>query len=195
MGDRLGIFGGTFNPIHHGHLVAVQESMLEVSLDRVLFVPTHNPPHKPSPKVSSTHRTRMTERALRNNDRMKVSRIELEREGPSYSINTIEALRKKYPDDRFYLMIGGDELVQFTEWKDWESILNQCDLIGMNRPGTDENQSTDHDVMDNTRFVDIPEIEISSTLIRNRLQDGQPAEFFLPESVHEYIKEHQLYRS
>jgi len=169
--------------------------MLEVSLDRVLFVPTHNPPHKPSPEVDASHRIRMTEIALRKDERMTVSRVELEREGPSYTIDTIEVLRDEYPDDRLFLMIGGDELVQFKEWRNWESILRQSELIGMNRPGTDENRAADRDVMDNAQFVEIPEIEISSTLVRKRLRSGQPVDYFLPESVREYIREHQLYRS
>ncbi len=169
--------------------------MFETSLDRVIFVPTHNPPHKSSPAVNASHRTRITELALRNNDRMTVSRVELEREGPSYTIDTIETLREEYSGDRLFLMVGGDELVQFKEWKNWEAILRQCQLIGMNRPGTDENQATDPDVMKNTRFVDIPEIEISSTLVRKRLRNDQPVNYFLPESVRNYIHEQQLYQS
>jgi nicotinate-nucleotide adenylyltransferase len=137
----------------------------------------------------------MTEIALRKDERMTVSRVELEREGPSYTIDTIEVLRDEYPDDRLFLMIGGDELVQFKEWRNWESILRQSELIGINRPGTDENRAADRDVMDNAQFVEIPEIEISSTLVRKRLRSGQPVDYFLPESVREYIREHQLYRS
>lgn len=195
MDDRLGLFGGTFNPIHHGHLVAVQETMLELSLDRVLLLPTHNPPHKESPMVDASHRARMTERAVRDDDRLTVSRVELEREDPSYTIDTIEELRNEYPEETFVLMIGGDELVQFTEWKDWQAILEECELVGMNRPGTDETQSADPDVMDRARFVDVPEIEISSTVIRERLRKGQPAKYFLPESVRQYIRKHDLYQS
>jgi nicotinate-nucleotide adenylyltransferase len=195
LDDRLGLFGGTFNPIHHGHLVALQETMLELSLDRVLLIPTHNPPHKESPEVDASHRARMTELAVQDDDFLTVSRVELEREGPSYTIHTLQALRDNHPEESFVLLIGGDELVQFTEWKDWDAILQECDLVGMNRPGTDEVQSADPDVMDNVRYVDIPEIEISSTMIRKRLRNDRPAEYFLPESVRDYIDKHDLYRS
>lgn len=168
--------------------------MVQVSLDRVLLVPTHNPPHKPSPSVTTDHRLEMVRRATRGDDRMEVSAVETKRDGPSYTVDTLRVLRENQPEDEFFLMIGGDELESFTEWHEWEAILRECTLLAMKRPGTDVS-SANRDVLEESRVVDVPEVNVSSTLVRERLGQGRPAGYFLPESVRAYVREHDLYRT
>lgn len=166
--------------------------MIRASLDRVLLVPTHRPPHKPNPSISSEHRTEMVRRAIRQDDHMSVSTVETERDEPSYTVDTLRDFQERYPRDDFFLMIGGDELEAFTEWHEWEAILKRCSLLAMKRPGTDVSSADDR-VLEKSNVVDVPEVNVSSTLIRERLKEDQPAWYFLPESVRNYVHEHGLY--
>lgn len=186
----VGLFGGTFNPIHHGHLIAVQEAAFDLNLDRVCLIPTASPPHKDAPDVSPDHRYEMVERAVHDRNQVKASSIELELDGPSYTINTINALQNK--SDRFFLLIGADELINFTRWHQWSDILDRVNLVALNRPGFDLT-SISESLAKQTEFVEIPQIQISSSFIRQRFSQNEPVRSFLPARVYNYILEHNLY--
>ncbi len=192
MNSRLGLFGGTFNPIHHGHLIAVQETANKLSLDSTLLVPNHHPPHREEPDVGVEDRARMTELAISGDSSMNLSRIEIERDGPSYTVETVKRVKEKYCPDSLFLLVGADQLLQFREWYRWETILNCCRVVGMSRPGFDR-QAVSDDVLGHSKFVEIPEIDISSSIIRSRLRGNEFARYFLPESVRDYIRDNELY--
>lgn len=192
MSARLGLFGGSFNPIHHGHLIAVQEAFQRLDLKTVIFVPTHNPPHKAAPEVSTHHRLFMTELATTENKHFTVSGIELQREGPSYTITTLRSFKHQHPDDKLCLLIGADELAQFQEWKDWNKLLEEFTVVGLKRPGFDRDSITET-VLERSQFIQIPEVQISSSMIRERFRNNTPVRYFLPGAVWNYIREHKLY--
>lgn len=191
---RVGWFGGTFNPIHVGHLLAVQEAAHRLDLPRVVFIPTHRPPHKQTPRVSTKHRLQMTRLAVRSNPLFDVSDVETRREGPSYTVQTLEDLDDTYATSRQYFLTGADELIDFKNWHRWEHILERVQMVGMNRPGFPVREVPDP-VRDRTRFVEVPSIDVSSSEIRNRVKRSAPVRYFVPDIVHDYIQEHGLYRA
>ncbi|MFB6345169.1 MAG: nicotinate-nucleotide adenylyltransferase [bacterium] len=193
MSDPLGLFGGMFNPIHHGHRVAVQETAHQLSIDSVLFLPTSNPPHKDAPDIDPKHRIKMTELALEDKEAFSVSTIEFETKEPSYTYRTLEKLKSKYPERELVFMTGSDELVQFTEWYHWDELLDEFTIVGMSRPGFEAEEISER-VRKRCRLVEIPDIQISSSLIRTRLSNGAPAQYFLPDAVWNYIDNHGLYQ-
>lgn len=156
--------------------------MIELDLNSIIFIPTHDPPHRSTPDVSTKNRIEMTRKATAPNDKFEVSELERDLGGPSYTIKTIEHLKDRYPEDELHWVIGADELVDFREWHEWKKLLDACQIIGMNRPGFDLNSIADP-VKNAVKFVRIPAIEISSTEIRQRLRRGRPIQYLLPESV------------
>lgn len=190
--DRLGVFGGTFNPLHHGHLIAVQEASHQLGLAEVLFVPAPRPPHRDAPGVDPNHRLEMTRRALQDRDAFRVSDVEYHREGPSYTVDTLRALSEDHPDRDLVLLVGADELVQFRSWHRWEAVLERAEVVGMSRPGFERSEVPDP-VRGRCFFVETPEVDVSSTRVRRRIREGAPARSFVPRSVWEYIREHGLY--
>jgi nicotinate-nucleotide adenylyltransferase len=194
LSSRLGLFGGTFNPIHHGHLIAVQETMRALGLDSTQLIPTHHPPHREEPNVDADSRARMTELAVSDDPNLSTSRIEMERDGPSYTVETVELVNQELPNQSLFLLIGADELLQFREWHRWEDLMDLCTIVGMSRPGFNP-EKVDEDLLDRCEFANIPEIEISSSTIRTRLRNHEPVRYFLPAPVRHYINQHGLYRS
>ncbi len=190
--NRMGVFGGTFNPLHHGHLIAVQEAAHELGLAGVLFVPAPRPPHRDPPEVKANHRLEMTRRALEGHGVFRVSDVEYRREDPSYTVDTLEVLADEDPDRDLVLLVGADELIQFRSWHRWETVLERAEVVGMNRPGFEREEVPDA-VLRRCSFVEVPEVDVSSTRIRRRLRAGDPARSFVPGSVWEYIREHGLY--
>lgn len=188
----LGLFGGTFNPIHVGHLLSVQEVADRLDLERVLFIPTHRPPHKDTPEVPTEHRLEMTRRAIQSNDRFEVSDLETELEGPSYSFNTVKDIRSRYPNHALFFLTGADELIDFPSWHRWRELLDMIQLVGMNRPGFPRDQ-VDEEVRSRTTFVEVPSVDVSSSGIRSRRRQGRPIRYFVPESVWEFITKNDLY--
>lgn len=193
MSARLGLFGGAFNPIHHGHLIAVQETAHQLEMDRVLFIPTGKPPHKEKPDVSSDARLEMTRRAIQDYDVFETSTLELDSDAPSYTYETLRTLEQEYPERELTFMTGSDELLQFTEWHEWDALLDEFTVVGMSRPGFEPAEVPDT-VKQRSRFVKIPDVQISSTMIRDRLSTGEPVRFFLPKSVWNFINDNGLYR-
>ncbi|SDZ34434.1 nicotinate-nucleotide adenylyltransferase [Proteiniborus ethanoligenes] len=199
---KYGIMGGTFDPIHAGHLVIAEEIRYKFNLDKVIFIPAGNPPHKDSRKVtSSNHRYQMALLATISNPYFDISSIELEREGITYTIDTIMELKKCCGDGaEFYFITGADSLLQLSTWKDVDKLLSICKFVAATRPGFQmskiETKVKELESKYNRSIytVTVPALQISSTDIRNRIKNGMTVKYLLPESVEAYIIKHKLYQ-
>jgi nicotinate-nucleotide adenylyltransferase len=190
---RLGIMGGTFDPIHHGHLVAASEVATEFELDEVVFVPTGAPWQKAERDVSPPeHRYLMTVIATASNPGFWVSRVDIDRPGPTYTIDTIRDLAAQYPDAELYFITGADALAQILSWKDAEEALTLARFIGVTRPGYE--LSAEHLPHDTATLIDVPAMAISSSDCRARVEGGHPIWYLVPDGVVQYINKHGLYR-
>jgi nicotinate-nucleotide adenylyltransferase len=200
---RLGLMGGTFDPVHYGHLVTAEEARVQFDLERVLFVPNRFPPHKALNDVTDPeHRHRMTALAVTGNDRFAVSRIEIDRPGPSYTIDTISELRDAYEARDLFYITGADAILQIVrgEWERSAELLTLCQFIAASRPGfpIDAHDLRRYNItgraLDNLHVIEIPALAISSTDIRSRVAAGRPIRYLLPDAVAAYIADHGLYR-
>lgn len=192
--------GGTFDPIHYGHLLMAEEARQAFSLDYVVFVPNGLPAHKKAYHVTDPeHRYNMTALAIESNPCFSISRIEIERSGPSYSIDTIRHFRQIYPDlDELYFITGADAIMQILTWHDYPNLVKQCKFIAVTRPGFMLDQLkhiTDAEFLKKVSFLSIPLLEISSTDIRNRMAIGKSVKYLTPDSVIAYIKEESLFKN
>ena len=192
---KIAIMGGTFNPIHHGHLLCAEQVRDGLEYDKILFVPSARPPHKSQPDmVSAEHRYQMVLLATTNNQNFEVSRIELDRKGPSYTIQTIRTLRNNYGTSTdLAWIIGADSLIEYKIWKDFDGVLEQCTMIATTRPNYDL-QRVPSEIRNRVITYRITGIDISATEIRKRIQNNLSIQYLVPDSVAEYIYEHQLYR-
>ncbi len=199
---KIGIMGGTFDPVHYGHLMTAGEARWRFGLSVVVFVPNRHPPHKEPHDVSDPeHRYLMTFLATATNPHFAVSRIEVDRPGPSYTIDTVRELRRLMPEDELFYITGADALEQILrgEWRETEQLLGLCQFIGANRPGyhlDPEQWSSNHRLrpyLDNVHTMEIPAMAISSTDIRARVREGRPITYLAPEPVEGYIAKHGLY--
>jgi nicotinate-nucleotide adenylyltransferase len=186
--------GGTFDPIHHGHLVAASEAATRFSLDEVIFVPTGQPWQKQRFAVSSAeHRYLMTVIATASNPDFTVSRVDLERPGPTYTIDTLRDLRAERGSDAdLYFITGADALAQILTWKDSDELFELAHFIGVTRPGHD--LSGDGLPADRVSLLEVPAMAISSTACRARVSRGEPVWYLVPDGVVQYIAKHRLYR-
>lgn len=197
MGRRLGVMGGTFDPIHHGHLLTAEEALVQFDLERVIFVPTGRPWMKEEVAVSPAEdRHLMTVIATASNPRFAVSRIEIDREGPTYTVDTIRMLADENPDAELFFITGADAILEIFHWKDPDEILSLAHFIAATRPGYDiaafeKEAPTSHPKV---TVMDIPALAISSTDIRRRVRDGRPIRYLVPEGVKSYIEKAGLYR-
>jgi len=189
---RIGVFGGSFDPIHIGHLAIAQEALWQCDLDIVLFIVTAHPPHKKKPEASVEHRLKMVEIAIGDEPDFHPSLIEIERGGASYTAETLNQLRHMYPEAAFYLIVGADSAIDFSTWKDPESVIEMAKIVVAPRPGFDLSQM-EPKLRGKAEVFKCPTLELSSTMIRRRLNDGQPIRFLVPKSVERYIREHGLY--
>ncbi|WP_071395838.1 nicotinate-nucleotide adenylyltransferase [Bacillus tuaregi] len=186
---KIGILGGTFNPPHLGHLIIANEVQIQLEFDEIWFMPNQEPPHKETLNgVSGQHRAEMIRRAIANNPKFKLQLIELERPGRSYTYDTMKLLTEKN-DDRFYFIIGADMIEYLPNWYKIEELVQLVTFVGVNRPEYDK--QSDYPII----YVDVPNIEISSLMIRNRIKNGKNARYFIPDSVMEYIEENRLYET
>jgi nicotinate-nucleotide adenylyltransferase len=190
---RLGIFGGTFNPPHTGHLVVAEHIRRRLALDKVYFVPSYISPHKRRGEEKlAEHRLKMIRLATKGNPHFEVSDIELKRKGTSYTFETVEDFRKKYPNAELYLIIGADNFAEFYTWKNPSKILDLASLIVMNRPGH-RLHSVRRSVANAARIVMVPSIEIASSTIRKMIRKGDSVAYLLPKAVAQYVHRHGLY--
>jgi nicotinate-nucleotide adenylyltransferase len=190
---RVGIMGGTFDPIHHGHLVAASEVATLFHLDEVIFVPTGEPWQKSQRRVSpAEHRYLMTVIATASNPRFWVSRVDIDRPGPTFTIDTTRDIRDQRPRAELFFITGADALAQILSWKDAGEALQLARFVGVTRPGYD--LTDDHLPSDAVTLVDVPAMAISSSDCRERVEDRRPVWYLVPDGVVQYINKHRLYR-
>lgn len=190
---KTGIFGGAFDPIHYGHLVNAETVRSDYHLDRIIFIPSKYTKKKGiDALVPAEDRFAMAVLATEAVNEFEVSRIELDRDGPSYTADTVNILKEQYPDEQLYLIIGSDALDTIANWRKSESLLEQVTLIALRRPGNAPLQFADN-VNFTVLYPDNPMVDISSTSIRERLYNGKSVRFMLPDSVIDYIRVHDLY--
>jgi nicotinate-nucleotide adenylyltransferase len=193
MTRRVGIMGGTFDPIHHGHLVAASEVSNLYGLDEVIFVPTGEPWQKSERRVSTAeHRYLMAVIATASNPRFWVSRVDIDRSGPTYTIDTIRDIALQRPDADLYFITGADALAQILSWKDAADALRLAKFVGVTRPGYD--LTDEHLPRDSVTLLDVPAMAISSSDCRDRVAAGRPVWYLVPDGVVQYISKHRLYR-
>jgi nicotinate-nucleotide adenylyltransferase len=192
---RVGVMGGTFDPIHHGHLVAASEVQAWFDLDEVVFVPTGDPWQKSDRVVSpAEHRYLMTVVATASNPRFTVSRVDIDRDGPTYTIDTLRDLRAQRPDDELYFITGADALADIFTWRSPEELFDLAQFVGCTRPGHDMDPETLSSIpADRVTMVEIPALAISSTDCRERTRRGEPVWYLVPDGVVQYIVKHHLY--
>jgi nicotinate-nucleotide adenylyltransferase len=189
---RVGIMGGTFDPIHHGHLVAASEVESLFGLDEVVFVPTGEPWQKAERRVSTAeHRYLMTVIATASNPRFWVSRVDIDRPGPTYTIDTIRDIGNQRPGAELFFITGADALSQILTWKDADEALKLAHFVGVTRPGYELSDA--HLPTDSVTLLDVPAMAISSSDCRARVAAGRPVWYLVPDGVVQYINKHRLY--
>ncbi|QSX08202.1 nicotinate-nucleotide adenylyltransferase [Alkalibacter rhizosphaerae] len=198
---KIGVLGGTFNPIHNGHLLLAESARDRLGLDKVLFIPTGNNPLKTTDwDIDANLRYEMTKRGIDGNEFFEVSDIEIKREGYTYTIDTLEELEKIYPGDEIYFIVGADIVFEIDSWKRADEVLRKINLVTTFRPGYDQDR-LDRRVEELREFYGArilklfaPEMDISSSEIRSRVKHGYSIRYLLPRSVETYIYEKELYR-
>ncbi|WP_268238624.1 nicotinate-nucleotide adenylyltransferase [Phycicoccus endophyticus] len=190
---RVGVMGGTFDPIHHGHLVAASEVQALFGLDEVVFVPTGRPWQKDAREVSAAeHRYLMTVIATASNPRFTVSRVDIDREGPTYTVDTLRDLHAERPDAELFFITGADALAQILSWKDADALWRLAHFVGVTRPGYVLSELGLP--ADGVTLQEVPAMAISSTDCRERVRDGEPVWYLVPDGVVQYISKYHLYR-
>ncbi|MFB9178740.1 nicotinate-nucleotide adenylyltransferase [Dactylosporangium sucinum] len=191
---RVGIMGGTFDPIHHGHLVAASEVADRFGLDQVVFVPTGEPWQKSDVSVSPAEdRYLMTVIATASNPRFTVSRVDIDRGGPTYTVDTLRDLRRTYGSDaEMFFITGADALSKILSWKDADDLFSLAHFVGVTRPGFD--LSAEHLPTNTVSLIQVPAMAISSTDCRRRVEAGKPVWYLVPDGVVQYINKRGLYR-
>lgn len=200
---RVGIMGGTFDPIHYGHLVTAEAARVDFGLDKVVFVPSGRPPHKVARVISDArHRFLMTVLAVATNPYFEVSRVEIDRPGYSYAVDTVEQFKLCYgPETELFFITGADAILEILTWKNVPTLLELCRFIAATRPGFGLHEI--QDILDKlpcngkskVHLLEVPALAISSTDIRQRVQEERPIKYLLPEAVEQYIYKNKLYSS
>lgn len=193
---RIGVLGGTFDPIHLAHLVMAEEAREEANLQQVLFVPAGSPPHKdPHDILAGRHRLEMVRLAVEGHPRFHARGIELDRQGLSYTLDTIKALGREFgPRSELFLIVGADQVVELEKWKEPRTLLEACTLLICPRPGFDLGTLPAW-VAGRARMMATTRLEISSSQVRERLREGRSARYLVPDPVLRYIEDHGLYRA
>ncbi len=196
---KLGVYGGTFDPVHSGHLAVAEEVQRQLGLDEVLFVPAGQPWMKAAgPLAPARHRLEMVRRAVAGRAGLSVSAMEVERPGPSYTLQTLEELGRQRPGDELYLILSWESLAEFPRWYRPEGIIRLCRLVVVPRPGAIRPDLAALDravpgLAERTLLLEGPLVDISATEVRRRLREGQPVEGLLPPAVRDYIQKKGLY--
>lgn len=196
--QRIGILGGTFDPPHLGHLILAEHAADALGLAKLLFVPAADPPHKQhETKTPVHHRLRMLECAIQGNPRFSISRVDIDRPGPHYSVDMVRIIGKLYPDTELYFVMGSDSLRDLPRWYHPDELIRLCQLAVMRRPGDDVRLDMHAAVLPELAarvvMVDAPLIGISSTDISDRLRQGQSIRYLVPDTVLSYIQSHPIY--
>lgn len=189
---RIGVMGGTFDPIHHGHLVAASEVAQSFDLDEVVFVPTGMPWQK-TKVTEGEHRYLMTVIATASNPRFTVSRVDIDRDGPTYTIDTLRDLKAARPDAELFFITGADAIAQILGWRNHDELWELAHFVAVSRPGHVLN--TEGLPSEDVSQLEVPALAISSTDCRARVREGNPVWYLVPDGVVQYIAKHHLYRS
>ena len=195
---RLGILGGTFNPPHLGHLICAQEACVQLELDRVMLVPALVPPHKPvEDEPGPRHRLELCRLAVQDDERLVVSDLEIRRQPPSFTVDTLEQLTREAPERNLFLIVGGDIAAGLPEWHEPERVLSLATVAVAERRGTPrvavDDALTRVEARERAQFFPMPTVDISSTLVRERVRAGQPIRYLVPDAVERYIRDKGLY--
>ena len=193
---RIGILGGVFNPIHYGHLVIAGEAKDKLNLDKVIFVPTGKAPHKKVKGATPEERYQMVSLAIKGNSSFQVSPMEIEKSKlasrPTFTLETIREFMKIYNKARIYFIVGLDEMLKISTWKEPKKLLELCKFVVVTRPGY-ESSKLDKRIASKVMMLQVPGLEISASDIRKRIKTGRPIRYLLPPSVEEYIRKKRLY--
>jgi nicotinate-nucleotide adenylyltransferase len=199
--SKIGIMGGTFNPIHTAHLILGESAYEQFGLDQILFMPSKTPPHKLQEDIiSNEHRSSMVQLAIESNPHFEFSSLELNRTGITYTFDTLEELTKIHPENQYYFILGADSLFQIEQWKNPERIFQLTEIIAAGRYHLSPTKMEDQIAYLNLTYkakihlLQIPNMDISSNLLRKKLLNGQSIRYYVPEKVEYYITEHNLYR-
>ncbi|MFP3879514.1 MAG: nicotinate-nucleotide adenylyltransferase [Dehalococcoidia bacterium] len=195
---NIGVLGGTFDPIHVGHLIVAEEARIKLGFQEVLFVPAGQPLLKPDCKITpATHRVEMVRRAIGDNPHFKLCTLEVERPGPSYTVDTITVLRKQLGDEAsFFFLLGRDTLAELPSWKEPQELVRLCKLVVAPRLGFKDLKHLETAIpslLDSVIQLDMPVIGISSSEIRRRLAEGLSIRYLVPAEVEKYVAEHKIY--
>jgi len=196
----IGILGGTFNPPHVAHLICAQEALEQLALDRVVFMPVGVPPHKEAPDdPGGEHRLEMCRLATAKDERFAVSRLEVDRGGRSYTVDTLRAIHESSPGDDLTFIVGGDMAYSLPTWREPEAVLEMATMAVAERSGTRradiEQRLAELGGRERVRFFDMPRVDISSSDVRRRVRDGRPIRYLVPDEVVSYIGAQGLYRA
>jgi len=197
---RIGVIGGTFDPLHYGHLVLAENARVQLRLDRVLFVLAGQPPHKPyQPITPARHRVAMVEVAIADNPAFALSRVDLGRPGPHYTVDMLALLRQEYPRAELFFLMGGDSLAGFPAWRDPAGIARLARLVVMQRPGYEPDLLALEQAVPGIRerlvWLDALYLDIAASDLRRRVREGLPLRYLVPSPVEIYIREHRLYEA
>ncbi|MFB4161789.1 nicotinate-nucleotide adenylyltransferase [Geomicrobium sp. JSM 1781026] len=191
---KIGIFGGTFDPVHIAHLILAEQALNECSLDEVWFMPANIPPHKKHEGMADgKDRAHMVELAIQHHPQFKLLRLELARTGPSYTVDTIEHLLQIYPNEQFYFIIGGDMVKSLERWHQIDRLRDMVRFIVTDRP--DYSLEKGEHISETMLYIHVPQLSISSSDIRSRIKKQQSIRFLIPEEVRSYVEENHLYEN
>lgn len=198
--SKIGIMGGTFNPIHFAHLILAESAYEQFSLDKIIFMPSKNPPHKSHEEIVSDElRSNMIQLAIEGNPHFEFSGLELNREGTTYTYETIEELTKEYPNNEYYFILGADSLFDFEKWRNPVRILELTNIVAAGRDHLSENKMKkqieylSEKYNANIYLLKTPNMDISSQMLRKKVKIGETIRYYLPDVVEQYIIEHKLY--
>ncbi|MCY6484277.1 nicotinate-nucleotide adenylyltransferase [Clostridium aestuarii] len=199
--SKKGIFGGTFDPIHNGHLHVAYESLYKLHLDKVIFMPSGNPPHKTNKKLTdSCIRYNFIKKIIQNEEKFDISDYEINKKGLSYTYETLEFFNKMEPKTKWYFITGADCLMDICLWKNANKILELCEFVVFNRPGYSKEEIIMHKNKVEEKynkkitFLDIPILEISSTNIRKKVKKGENISYLVPEKLEDLLTKMNLYK-
>ena len=197
---KVGIMGGTFNPVHYGHLFLAEVAYEQLGLDQILFMPSKNPPHKEKPKdVTGQQRVDMLKLAIQDNPHFQLSLVELEREGMTYTADTLSILAQTHPDTQYYFIVGADSLLAMQQWWNPQTVFDNCIVVAACRDFVDKEQLQQHAKYLENNFkakiiiIDMPTIQIASSDIRERLAQDKSVRYYIPTAVYDYINKKELY--